>query len=46
MTVAAMIALAKNAKILLRGENMSRQEKENMLKDGTIAAGVVSLLLG
>ena len=49
MTVAAIIALAKNAKILLRGENMTKQEKENMVKDGTIAAGVagvVSLLLG
>ena len=46
MTVAAMIALAKNARILLQSESMSRHEKENMVKDGTIAAGVVSLLLG
>lgn len=49
MTVAAMIALAKNAKVLLRGESISVEEKESMVKDGAIAAGVaglVSLLLG
>ena len=49
MTIAAMITLAKNAKVLLRGESIPTKEKESMIKDGVIAAGIAglfSLLLG
>ena len=49
MTIAAMITLAKNSKLLLRGDNMSVKEKEEVVKNGTIAAGtagLVSLLIG
>ena len=49
MAIAAMVTLAKNSKLLLRGENMSVMEKEKIIKNGTIAAGaagLVSLLIG
>lgn len=44
MTVAAMITLAKNAGVLLKGEKVSNHEKENMIKDGAIAASVAGLV--
>ena len=43
MTIAAMISLAKNAKVLLRSESLGKQEKETMIKDASIAAGVAGL---
>jgi len=49
MTIAAMITLAKNSRLLLRGDNISVKEKEEVIKNGTIAAGaagLVSLLIG
>lgn len=49
MTIAAMITLAKNSKLLLRGDSMSVTEKEEVIKNGTITAGtagLVSLLIG
>jgi hypothetical protein len=49
MSVAAMVILAKNAKVLLRKDEMSQEEKEKLTKDGLVAAGVAgltSLLLG
>ena len=49
MTVSALICLAKNTKVILKGEKLTKQEKEEMLKGATIAAGtsaLVSFLLG
>jgi len=49
MTVAAMISLARNVKVLLRGSGMTAQEKKKVIEDGMVAAGVagiVSLLIG
>ena len=49
MSVAAVITLARNIKILLKGRNMTSEEQSKLLKDGSIAAGVagiMSLLIG
>jgi hypothetical protein len=49
MTVAAMIVLAKNSRVLLRGDSISVEQKSEMIRDGSIAAGtaaIVSLLIG
>ena len=49
MSVAAMITLARNIKVLLKGRNMTSEEQSKLLKDGSIAAGVagiMSLLIG
>ena len=49
MSVAAMITLARNIKVLLKGRNMTSEEQSKLLKDGYIAAGVagiISLLIG
>lgn len=49
MSVAAMVTLAKNAKVLLRKGKMTQKEREKMTKDGLVAAGVAgitSLLIG
>lgn len=49
MSVAAMITLATNIRVLLRGNNMTKEQKSKLIKDGMIAAGVagvISLLLG
>ena len=49
MSVAAMITLARNIKVLLKGRNMTSEEKSKLIKDGSIAAGVagiISLLIG
>lgn len=43
IAVAAMVTLAKNAKALLRKEEMSQKEKEHLTKDGLVAAGVAGL---
>lgn len=44
MSVAAMIVLAKNAKVLLRGENIPNDKKSEMIQDGAIAAGTAALV--
>ncbi len=49
MSVAAMITLARNIKVLLKGRNLTSEEQTKLLKDGSIAAGVagiISLLIG
>lgn len=49
MTVAAMISLARNVNILLRGGKMTADEKESLVEGGMVSAGVagmVSLLIG
>lgn len=49
MTVAAMLSLAKNTKLLLRGQSMDRQDKKKLAEEGALAAGVagvVSLIIG
>jgi len=49
MTVAAMISLARNVNVLLRGNKMTSAEKARLIEDGMVAAGVagiVSLLIG
>ncbi|RLA84881.1 MAG: hypothetical protein DRG78_00150 [Epsilonproteobacteria bacterium] len=49
MTVAAMIVLAKNSRVLLRGESISVEQKSKIIKNGTITAGtdaIVSLIIG
>ena len=49
MTIAAMISLARNVNVLLRGGSMTTQDKTKVIEDGMVAAGVagiVSLLIG
>ena len=49
MTVAAMITLARNVKVILKGSKMTYDEKSKLVQDGMIAAGVagvISLLIG
>ncbi|MBC8257384.1 MAG: hypothetical protein H8E38_00045 [SAR324 cluster bacterium] len=49
MTVAAMISLAINVNVLLRGNKMTSNEKAKLVEGGMVAAGVaglVSLLIG
>ena len=49
MTVAAVVSLARNIKVLLRGGNMTSEQKSKLVKDGMISAGVagiVSLIVG
>lgn len=49
MTVAAMISLARNVNVLLRGNKMTSNEKAKLVEGGMVAAGVagiVSLLIG
>ena len=49
MSVAAMITLARNINVLLKGRGMNSEEQSKLLKDGSIAAGVagiISLLIG
>jgi len=44
MTVAGMVTLARNAKVLLKGQEITQQEKENLIKEGAISAGVAGLV--
>ncbi len=44
MSVAGMVTLARNAKVLLKGQEITQQEKENLIKDGAISASVAGLL--
>ena len=49
MTVAAMVSLARNVNVLLRGGNMTTKEKKQVIEEGMVAAGVagvISLLIG
>ena len=49
MTVAAIITLARNVKVILKGSKMTDDEKSNLVQDGMVAAGVAgffSLLIG
>ena len=49
MTVAAMITLARNVKVILKGGNMTNDEKSKLVQDVKVAAGVagvISLLIG
>ncbi len=48
MTVAAMVSLARNVNVVLRGNKMTSSEKSKLLKDGMVStgvAGIVSLLI-
>lgn len=44
MSVAALITLARNAKVLLKGSEMTLPEKEKLINDGIVSAGVAGLL--
>lgn len=42
--VAAMVTLARNAGLFLKGQTMSVQDKETMIKEGVVAASVAGLV--
>ena len=44
MTVAAMVTLARNINVLLRGKKMTKAQKEKLIKDGVLAAGVAGIV--
>lgn len=44
MSIAAMVTLARNSRVLLRGGSISQQDKEKLVKDGMIAAGVAGFV--
>jgi len=44
MGAAALVALARNVRITLKGKTMSDAEKQGLIKDGTISAGTAGLL--
>ena len=44
ISIAAMVTLARNSRVLLRGSSISQQEKEKLVKDGTIAASVAGFV--
>ena len=44
MSIAGMITLARNARVLLRKEKLTQQEKEQLVKDGVTSAGVAGLI--
>lgn len=49
MALAGVVALARHTRVLLKGGNMSEEDKRRVLESGAVsagAAGVVSLLLG
>jgi hypothetical protein len=49
MTVSAMIILARKLKVILKGGNMTNDEKSKLVQDVKVAAGVagvISLLIG
>lgn len=43
MSVSAIVSLAKNINILLKGKEISEEEKSKLLQDGVIAAGVAGI---
>lgn len=49
MSVAGMVALARNVKVLLKGKSMSREKKEGLVQDGTrsaLVSGLVHTVIG
>jgi hypothetical protein len=49
MSLAAMITLARNVRVLLKGASMSQDEKESVVRDGArsaVVAGLAHLLIG
>lgn len=44
MSVAGMVTLARNTKVLLKGRSITQEEKEKLVKDGAIASGVAGLV--
>lgn len=44
ISIAAMVTLARNSRVLLRGGSFSQQEKEKLVKDGAIAASVAGFV--
>lgn len=44
MSTAAMITLARNSRVLLRGGSISQGEKEKLVKDGAVAAGIAGFV--
>lgn len=44
MSTAAMITLARNSRVLLKGGSISQGEKEKLVKDGAIAAGIAGFV--
>ena len=49
IAVAAIVALARNVNVLLRGGKLTQSEKERLIRDGAVSAGVsgfISLLIG
>jgi hypothetical protein len=44
MTVAAMVTLARNVRVLLRGKKMTKDQKEGLIEDGLVAAGVAGIV--
>jgi len=44
MGVAGIVTIARNVNVLLKGTQMSREEKQKLVKDGALSAGVAGLL--
>jgi len=44
MSIAAMVTLARNARVLLKSGSISQNEKETLIKDGAISAGVAGFV--
>jgi hypothetical protein len=44
MSVAALVTLARNTKVFLRGASISQADKEKLVKDGVVSAGVAGIL--
>lgn len=43
MAVAGTIALARNVRVLLKGGSLSAEERERLVKDGALSAGIAGL---
>jgi hypothetical protein len=44
MSIAAMVILARNARVRLKSGSMTKNEKEKLIKDGVILAGVAGFV--
>ena len=44
MSIAALVTLARNSRVLLKGGSITQDEKEKLVKDGVISAGVAGLV--
>ncbi len=40
ISIAAMVTLARNSKVLLKGGSITQKEKEKLIKDGAVSAGM------